>query len=456
MKDVTAVILAAGEGTRMKSNLPKVIHSILGKPMAQYAIDAVQPISDRKPILIVGHQADAVKEALGGQVRFVHQQEQLGTAHAVQQAQNAAGNSALILVSYADMPLVRAETLTQLVESQKKHQGPLTMLTVEVEDPRGFGRVIRDDSGNVQAIVEEVDATEEQRQIKELNAGMYCFTADWLWENIPAIELSAKGEYYLTDLVQIAVRGGDTVQAVRVSDADELIGVNNRTHLAQATKVLQSKINRRWMLQGVTIMDPDTTYIEPGVTIGKDAVLLPNTHLQGNTAVGQETTIGPNTTIRDAQIGDRCVIEASTVESSVVEDEVDIGPYSHLRKGAYLERGVHIGNYGEVKASRLGEGTKMGHFSYLGDAQVGKGVNIGAGTITCNYDGIEKHVTKIGNHVFIGSDTMLVAPVELGEGSRTGAGSVVTKDIPARTLAVGVPARVIKDLTQAMDRGEEG
>lgn len=441
----TAVVLAAGEGTRMKSSIPKVIHPILGKPMAAYALDAAQAVSDGSPILVVGYQAEEVKAALGAEARYVIQDEQLGTGHALQQAESLVDQASdLVLVTNADMPLVRPETLTEIMDAQSGHKGPMTLLTLEAEDPRGFGRVIRGEDGSVIAIVEETDASEEELAVKECNAGMYCFQAEWVWQALPKIDLSSKGEYYLTDLVEIAVQEGQSVQAVVASDVKELIGINNRIHLAEAVKILQRRLNRQWMLAGVTIIDPETTYIESGVRIGQDTVIKPNTYLEGETVIGQNSTIGPDTTLKDAQIGDDCQIESSTVEDAVVEDGVDIGPYSHLRKGAHLGRGVHIGNYCEIKEAYLGEGTKMGHFSYIGNAEIGKAVNIGAGTITCNYDGTKKHLTKIGDHVFLGSDTMLVAPVELGEGARTGAGSVVTKDIAPYTLAVGVPARVVR------------
>lgn len=440
-----AVILAAGKGTRMKSKLPKVLHPILGRPMAQYAIDAVKGVVDQPPIMVVGHEASEVQNKLGNQVQYVIQEEQLGTGHAVQQAEPAVDETCqLVLITNADMPLVRSETLENLVECQRNHQGPMTMLTVEVDDPRGFGRVIRGDDGSVQSIVEEVDATQEELAVNELNAGMYCIRKNWLWNHLSEIDLSPKGEYYLTDLVEIATTQGETVQAVRVSDQDELIGINNRVHLAQAARALRTRINREWMLSGVTITDPQRTYIEPGVKLGQDAVIHPNTYLKGETSIGKGSTIGPDTTIVDSRVAKGCQVESSTIEESALEEGVDIGPYSHLRPGARLGPGVHIGNYCEIKESTLGEGTKMGHFSYLGNAQIGEGVNIGAGTITCNYDGKEKHVTIIEDGVFIGSDTMLVAPVRVGQGARTGAGSVVTKDVPPRSLAVGVPARVIR------------
>ncbi|RLD11927.1 MAG: UDP-N-acetylglucosamine diphosphorylase/glucosamine-1-phosphate N-acetyltransferase [Chloroflexota bacterium] len=442
-----AVILAAGEGTRMCSNLPKVLHPILGKPIAQYALDAVASISDKEPILVVGHKADEVKQALPENTRYVYQAEQLGTGHAVQQAEKLlTGNTDFVLVTYADMPLLRSETLENLVETQKNNQGPLTMLTVILDDPHGFGRIIRNEDGEVQAIVEEADASPKQREVKELNAGVYCFSSAWLWKAINNLKLSPKGEYYLTDLVEAAVSEGLKVCTVSTNEPSELIGVNTRVHLAEAAKIIQERINHAWMLSGVTIADPHTTYIEPAVTIAADTVILPNTHLQGVTKIGAECVIGPNAIVRDSQIGNYCKIEASVVESAILEDHVDIGPFGHLRKGAHLAEGVHMGNFGEVKASYLGSGTKMGHFSYIGNTTTGENVNIGAGTITCNYDGSQKHKTQIGNGVFIGSDTMLVAPVTLEDEARTGAGAVVTKDVPAKTVVVGVPARALRKI----------
>ncbi len=445
---VDAVVLAAGKGTRMKSARPKVLHPLLGKPMLAYALEAAQKVTGTPPVVVVGHQAEEVRRALAATgARFVLQDPPLGTGHAVQQAREAVGSARWVLVTNGDMPLLRAETLGQLVAQQQKHRGPLTLLTVVADDPRGFGRVVRDAQGFVQAIVEEAEATPEQRAIRELNVGAYCFEAAWLWANLPRVPLSPKGEYYLTDLVALAVEQGYTVQALTLEDPTEAIGVNNRVHLAEATRVLQQRINRRWMLAGVTLVDPERTYIEPTVTLGQDTVIWPDTYLLGDTHIGAECEVGPHTYIRDSRVGDRCRIFASVLEQAVVEDEVTVGPYGHLRKGAHLAQGVHLGNFGEVKNAYLGPGTKMGHFSYIGDATIGANVNIGAGTITCNYDGVRKHHTTIEDEVFIGSDTMLVAPLHLGKGARTGAGSVVTKDLPPYTLAVGVPARIIRRLT---------
>jgi len=350
-----------------------------------------------------------------------------------------------VIVTYADMPLLRGETFRRLVEAQRLNPGPFSLLTVVAEDPRGFGRIVRNADGTVAAIVEEYVATPEQRQIRELNVGAYCFKADWLWGALQRIEKNPKkGEYYLTDVVELAVKENLPVQAVVHDDFIETIGINTRVHLSEAEAALRTRINREHMLNGVSLMDPAATYIEVGVKIGRDTTILPNTYLHGNTEIGEANLIGPNTIIRDSRIGKRCKVLASVLEGAVLEDDVDMGPFAHLRKGAHLKSHVHMGNFGEVKDSTLHEGVKMGHFSYIGNATIGANTNIGAGTITCNYDGERKNHTEIGEDVFIGSDTMLVAPLTLGDGARTGAGAVVTKNVPEDTLVVGIPARAIR------------
>ena len=438
------IILAAGEGKRMLSETPKPLHKLMGKSLVELLLAATHDLAKNPPVMVVGYGAEQIRETLGNKVRYVEQGKLLGTGHAVQQAKGLLqGTSDLVLVVYGDMPLLSENTLGRIIQTQEHHQGPITILTVESDNPRGFGRISRDSSSKIQAIVEEADADPDQLQITELNAGVYCFQSTWLWTALESLELSPKGEYYLTDLVALAVEQGLSVQSVQVPDRDELIGINTRVHLAEAGQILRRRINRDWMLAGVTIIDPNSTYIDPDVKIGSDTVILPNTYLQGNTILGQKCLIGPDTRIYASEIGDACEIEYSVIEQSRIEKGVDIGPFSHLRKGAHLGPGVHVGNFGEIKDSYLGQGSKMGHFSYLGNAQVGKNVNIGAGTITCNYDGKEKHQTVIKDGVFIGSDTMLVAPLEIGENATTGAGSVVTKDVPADTVVVGVPARQI-------------
>ncbi|RPI86743.1 MAG: UDP-N-acetylglucosamine diphosphorylase/glucosamine-1-phosphate N-acetyltransferase [Chloroflexi bacterium] len=444
---IHAVVLAAGQGTRMRSSMPKVLHPILGQPLAAYALEAARLATGSTPVMVVGHQAEEVQKALGASADYVVQEPQLGTGHAVLQAEPLLkGKSEVVLVTYADMPLLTVDTLKQLIDVHHSGCCAVTMLTMIAEDPRGFGRVVRDTEGRVQAIVEEASATPEQLAIRELNTGVYCFDADWLWHALKEVKVSPKGEYYLTDLAGMAVTENKGVQALAINETSEMIGINNRIHLWEAENAMRARINRSWMLEGVTIIDPNMTYIESGVTIGRDTVIWPNCYLQGNTEIGESCVIGPNTIIRSTKVGRDCTIEASVLESALVEDDVEMGPFAHLRKGAHLASGVHMGNFGEVKNSYLGPGTKMGHFSYLGDANIGTNVNIGAGTITCNFDGVKKHPTEIGENAFIGSDTMLVAPVKIGEGARTGAGSVVTKNIEPYTLAVGVPARAIRKL----------
>jgi len=451
---ITAVLLAAGLGTRMKSDLPKVLHQVVGKPMVFYALEAARQASTpttlgqaETPVLVVGYKADKIEAAVGEASRYVLQEKQLGTGHAVMQAESLLkGKTDYVIVTYADMPLLRPETLQRLVDVQKANSGPISMVTVVAEDPRGFGRIVRKTDGTVAAIVEEAAATPEQLKIKELNVGAYCFSADWLWDALHRIPLSKKGEYYLTDTVEVAVKNGLPVQAIVLRDRIETIGINTRVHLAEAEAAMRQRINREHMLAGVTMIDPATTYIEPDVEIAPETVIWPNTYLYGKTTIGADCTIGPNSIIRNSQIGNHCIVFSSVMDGAVLEEDVDVGPFARLRKGAYLGKGVHMGNFGEVKDSTLGPGVKMGHFSYIGNATIGAESNIGAGTVTCNYDGEKKHPTEIGENVFIGSDTMLVAPVKLGDGARTGAGSVVTRDVPADTLVVGAPARAIKKL----------
>jgi len=448
---ITAILLAAGQGTRMKSNLPKVLHPVAGQPMIWHSLEAVRQAVTEKPVVIIGHGAEQVTKYLGDSAQTVLQDPQLGTGHAVLQTEALLkGKTDLALVCYADMPLLRGETLKRLVETQKKNSGPMSMLTVMADDPRGFGRIIRRADGTVEAIVEEYVASEEQKKIKELNVGGYCFDANWLWDALHRIQKNPqKGEYYLTDIVEVAAKDNLPVQAVVMEDAEETIGVNTRAHLAEVEAALRARINRDHMLNGVTLTDPASTYIDAGVKIGMDTTIMPNTYVHGKTEIGEANVIGPNAIIRDSKIGNRCRVLASVMEGAVLDDDVDIGPFARLRKGAHLMNGVHMGNFGEVKDSTLYPGVKMGHFSYIGNARVGAGTNIGAGTITCNYDGVNKHETEIGENVFIGSDTMLIAPLKVGSGASTGAGAVVNKDVPENTLVVGMPARAIRKVERS-------
>ncbi len=444
---LSVLILAAGQGTRLKSSRTKMLDPLGGRPILDYALQVAQALTDHKPTVVVGRDSDAVREWAGERAEYVIQAEQLGTGHAVLQARPALqGGCERVLVMLADMPLIRIDSARALVAAHQRQRGPLSILTVLAPNQKDFGRIVRDSQGNVAAIVEAAHATPEQLALTEKNSGLFCLNADWLWEHLPHLPLSPKGEYYLTDLVALAVAEGAPVSAHTIDDETEIIGVNTRAQLAEAEAALRKRINAHWLSEGVTLIDPATTYIEATVTIGRDTMIWPNTHLQGQTVIGPDCIIGPNTIIRDTTMGHQCEIESSVLEGAWLADHVDVGPFAHLRKGARLETGVHIGNFGEIKNATLGPGAKMGHFSYIGDATLGADVNIGAGTITCNYDGVNKHHTIIGDGVFVGSDTMLVAPITLGPKARTGAGAVVTKDIPADALAVGMPARVIRKL----------
>lgn len=442
---ITTIILAAGQGTRMISTLPKVLHRLNGKPLVQYSVDLARSVDSNQVVVVIGNGAEKVRDALGAQVTFAVQEQRLGTAHAVLAAENeVGGKEGLTLVISADMPLLTRATLTQLVATQQASNTPFSLLTVKSRNPRGFGRIVRDTEGKLRGIIEEAQATPEQLQIDELNVGAYCFDNTWLWDALKKIKVSPKGEFYLTDVVEIAVSEGRQVGSVLVEDEEESMGINNRVHLAEAERILRMRINREYMLAGVTMIDPAQVYIEEGVKIGSDTVLRPNTYLTGSTKIGQGCDIGPDTIISDSEIGADCKLLASVIEGAVVEDGVGMGPFCHLRKGAHLGKGVHMGNFGEVKDSFLAAGVKMGHFSYIGNATIGENVNIGAGTITCNFDGEHKHPTEIGADAFIGSDTMLVAPLKIGKGAKTGAGSVVTHDVAENEVVVGVPAKPLK------------
>jgi len=451
----SAVILAAGYGTRMKSELPKVMHPLLGRPLIDWALCAVAPLAATPPIVVVGYGQELVRSFLGERAVYAEQQELLGTGHAVLQALPQLDDAVdAVLVTYADMPLLTTITLRKLLDLYAAHRAGVTpalaMLTFTRNNPQGFGRIARGVDGAVTAIVEEVDCTPEQLLIHELNPGIYCFDAAWLRRTLPAVPKSAKGEYYLTALVAMAVAQG---RSIVTADAplDDFYGINNRVHLAEAETILRRRVAERHMLAGVTIIDPAMTYIEDTVEIGADTTIWPGCVLRGATVIGKHCTIGPYSQIVDAVLADGCRAVYSVLEQARMDAHAEIGPFGHLRKGAHLGEHVHMGNFGEVKDSYLGPGAKMGHFSYIGNAEVGANANIGAGTITCNYDGVHKSKTVIGDNAFIGSDTMLVAPVTVGEGARTGAGAVVTHDVPEHATAYGVPARIRSATSRAAE-----
>ncbi|HEX9015679.1 MAG TPA: bifunctional UDP-N-acetylglucosamine diphosphorylase/glucosamine-1-phosphate N-acetyltransferase GlmU [Chloroflexota bacterium] len=440
---MAAVILAAGMGTRMRSGLPKVLHRAAGDPLVVHVVEAARVAGVSDIVVVVGHGRDLVMSALGDSVRYAVQEPQLGTGHALSSAiETLDPVPSHLIVLCGDAPLVRPETIARLAAEGR--DAAVVVLSANLPEPRGYGRIVRGSDGSVRAIVEEADATEAERAISEINSGIYRLDGSWVAANLSKIEKSRKGEYYLTDLVALAVREGRNVRALVASEAAEVLGVNDRFQLAEADRVLRYRHCARLMDAGVTVVDPSSTFVERSVSVGQDSTIYPGTHLRGRTTVGARCEIGPNAILEDATVGDDCRIVASMLEQCVVDDRVAVGPFSHLRPGAVIKAGARIGNYAEVKNSTVGEGVQMHHFSYLGDAEVGSGTNVGAGTITCNFDGRtrKKYRTKIGKGVFLGSDTLLRAPVELGDGAQTGAGAVVTKNVPAGSLAVGVPARI--------------
>ncbi len=443
MSDLAVVVLAAGQSTRMRSRRSKLLHPLAGRPLIDYPLRLARALHPAHVVVVLGRDAAEVQAALGPGYTCAVQEPQLGTGHAVKQAQpHLEGRCDEVLVLYGDTPLLRLETIAAMRDYHRQESAVVTLLSGVLADPGGYGRVVRDSGGRLCAIVEHADATPEQRAIQEINSGILLFQAGWLWQHLPSIPAGPRGEYDLPQLVGQAVAAGETAAAYPAPDPEEIVGVNDRVRLAEAEALLRRRTAARLMLAGVTIVDPATTFIDDTVEIGQDSVIRPNTHLLGRTSIGEECDVGPNSIVVDTTMGDRCRVLASVLEEATLEDDVDIGPFGHLRRGAYLCRHVHMGNYGEVKNARLGPGVKMGHFSYVGDAEVGEGTNIGAGTITCNFDTQgRKNRTVIGRHAYIGSDTMLVAPVEVGDHAVTGAGSVVTKDVPPGGVVYGVPAR---------------
>ena len=439
------VILAAGIGARMKSRIPKVLHPVCGKELIRYPVELFQQLGIPRIVLVVSPANHAlIKSLLADEVEYAIQPEPQGTGDALTHAQDVlTGKADHLLVLGADSPLVTSDTVKQLMASHEASNGPMTVLTGQVAYAGDWGRITRDGSGQVKSIIEAAEGDEASGTAGEINGGVYCFSAPWVWNNLEWIEPSRGGERYITSLAAIGVTGGSKVIGVAAEDPNELQGVNNRIQLAQAEEVLRQRIRQQWMLAGVTMADPTSVYIDADVSIGQDSVLLPNTMLLGQTKIGESCQVGPGSVIQDSVVGNRCRVTASMLEGATMEDGADIGPFSHLRPGAYLEAGVHIGNFAEVKESRLGSGVVMGHFGYVGDASIGPNVNLGAGMVTCNYDGKDKHRTVIDAGAFVGCDTMLVAPVKVGADAITGAGSVVTDDVPAGRLAVGVPAKIV-------------
>jgi len=438
MERATAVILAAGKGTRMKSNLPKVLHKVCGKPMIEHVITAAEEAGVERNILVIGYGAEKIEETLEERVEYAYQHEQLGTGHAVLQGADLLRDyDGAVLVIYGDTPLLTGETLAKLLVNHRQKGAVATILTAMMDNPYGYGRIIRNSEGGVVRIVEEKDANPEEKKIREINTGTYCFDSKLLFAALEKITPNnAQGEYYLTDVISMFVERNLRVEAVVADDVLETMGVNSRKHLAEADYYLRQQILDRLMDEGVTIVDPLSTFIHSEAKIGKDTIIHPFTIIEGKTFIGQDCVIGPSTRIADSRIGDGSIIEHSTVLESNLGQAVKVGPYAYLRPGTVAHNGVKIGDFVEIKKSVIGEGSKIPHLSYVGDAEIGSGVNVGAGTITCNYDGRNKFKTVIEDGAFIGSNSNLVAPVKIGQRAFVGAGSTVSKDVPAKALGI--------------------
>ncbi|NLZ43656.1 MAG: bifunctional UDP-N-acetylglucosamine diphosphorylase/glucosamine-1-phosphate N-acetyltransferase GlmU [Clostridia bacterium] len=447
MTDLKVVILAAGKGKRMKSKLPKVLHPVCGLPMVQYVLDAAREVSSAKPLVVVGYKGEEVTGVLGNQAEYFWQTEQLGTGHAVKLV--CSGLEAFagdLLVLYGDTPLVTAATLRQLITRHKQEGAAVTLLSTEVEDPGGYGRILRDSNQRVIGIVEDGEASPEEKAIKEVNTGIYCFRFSDLNEVLPELRAeNDQGEYYLTDVIALLQQRGRKIEAVKAGDSREILGPNDRKALAETEHLMRQRILMRWMEEGVTFIDPAATYLDPRVKLGADTTVYPGTFLYGETVVGENCHLGPYTQITGSRIGNNCRILFSVLDTVEIGDNVSIGPYANLRPGTVVEAEAKVGDFVELKNSRIGRGSKVPHLSYIGDTRMGSGVNIGAGTITCNYDGKAKHPTVIGDGAFIGSNTNLVAPVTVGEHALIGAGSTITKDVPGWALAIARAQQVVKE-----------
>jgi bifunctional UDP-N-acetylglucosamine pyrophosphorylase / glucosamine-1-phosphate N-acetyltransferase len=442
-----AVILAAGQGTRMKSKLYKVLHPVCGKPMVQHVVDQISNLNISKIVTVVGHGAEKVKAQLGNTSEYVLQEEQLGTAHAVLQAKELLQDQqGTTLVVCGDTPLITSETMESLIKHHEEKGAKVSVLTAKTEDPTGYGRVIRNENGLVEKIVEHKDATDDERMITEINTGTYCFDNQALFTALNNVKNeNVQGEYYLPDVVEILKNHGEVVTAFQTTDFDETLGVNDRIALSEAESIMRKRINKHHMRNGVTIIDPLNTYIGSDVEIGEDTVVYPGTMISGNVVIGSDCEIGPNTEIKNCTVGNATIIKQSVAHDSQIGSQVNIGPFAHIRPQSEISDDVKIGNFVELKKVVFGKGSKASHLSYIGDAEVGSEVNIGCGSITVNYDGKNKFLTKIEDNVFIGCNSNLVAPVTVGKGAYVAAGSTITEDVPGNALSIARSRQVNKE-----------
>ncbi len=432
-----AIILAAGQGTRMKSEMSKVLHQVMGNPLVYYPIEAAKAVGVTEICMIVGHKAEEVRQTVGEQVGYALQSEQLGTGHAVMQAVDFIGDTGEIIILYGDTPLITGKTLEEMLTFHRTQKNGATVLSAIVEDSFGYGRIVRNESGQFTKIVEQKDANESEACIKEINGGMYVFEAALLKDALSKITNDNKQkEYYLTDTIEILLKEGHTVDAIAISEIDDILGVNSREQLAQTTAIMKTRINTQHMVNGVTLIDPQNTYIEPTVCIGQDTVIEPGCMLQGKTHIGTGCHIGYHTKLKDTTVGNDVAIESSVLTQSTVADGAHIGPFAYIRPNSTIGKNVKIGDFVEIKNATIGDGTKVSHLTYIGDADVGKDVNFGCGTVVVNYDGQKKHRSVVKDNAFIGCNTNLVSPVTVEEGAYTAAGSTITKDVPKESLGI--------------------
>lgn len=435
---VYGVVLAAGQGKRMKSKLYKVLHPVCGKPMVGHVVDALRHINTEQTVVVVGHGADAVRAYFGDKVAYALQSEQLGTGHAVLQAKELLGDlDGTTVVVYGDTPLIKGETMAAMIEAHERSGAAVTMLTALFDDPTGLGRIIRGEGGRVERIVEQKDCTPQEAAVNEINAGTYVFSNRKLFAALAQVKNdNAQQEYYLTDVIGILRDQGEGVEAYCTNDPDESLGVNDRVALSDAERLMRARINRSHMVNGVTIIDPASTYIEAGVEIGADTVVHPGSVLRGRTAIGEDCVIGPGADIVDSTVGNGAVVKHSVLQEAVVGASSSVGPFAYLRPGAKLGEDVKIGDFVEIKNATLGDGSKVSHLAYVGDAVIGKNVNFGCGAITVNYDGFNKQLTEVEDDAFVGSNVNLIAPVKIGKGAYVVAGSTITHDVPEGDLAI--------------------
>ncbi|MCJ7745292.1 MAG: bifunctional UDP-N-acetylglucosamine diphosphorylase/glucosamine-1-phosphate N-acetyltransferase GlmU [Actinobacteria bacterium] len=434
---LAVVVLGAGKGKRMRSDTPKALHPVCGRPIIKYVLDAVDSLGAGETVLVVGQDSEGIRSEVGAGIHYVEQGEPLGTGHAVRVAlEDLDEGFDEILVLPGDSPLIRGETLQALIDERRAQDAAASLVTAELEKPDGYGRVVRDAAGGVERIVEEADASDEERAIKEVNGCMYAFRRPLLENALGKLTAdNAQGEYYLTGVVERFVSGGDTVVPVG-APAEEVLGINDREQLAAVDSIMRSRVNRGLMERGVTFLDPDKTYVDYGVDIGRDTVIMPLVFITGRSLIGSGCRVGPCTAVKDSVIGDGCVVEFSWLDGCEVGEDVDIGPFSRLRPGTRMRGASKAGSFVEIKNSVVGRGSRVPHLSYMGDAVIGDEVNIGAGSITCNYDGEKKYPTEIGDRAFIGSDTMFIAPVKIGKDATTAAGSSISKDVPDGSLGI--------------------